>query len=93
MINRGKKKSAAHASGMRGHEPFMGKETAEEEAREAEGNVASESSELQDSTDLGTTVGEHIHRGDEIGKEHAGHHFLNLTTLGEGLKKGGKHDA
>jgi hypothetical protein len=93
MINRGKKKSAAHASGMRGNEPTMRKETADEEAREAEGNVASESSELQDSEELGTTVGQHIHRGDEIGKEHATHHFLNLTALGEALKKGGKHES
>jgi hypothetical protein len=79
------KMSSAHSSGMRGRE-------AEQAAREGEGNEANESSELQDSADLGTTVGEHIHRGDQIGQEHASHHFLNLTTLGEGLKKGGVHD-
>jgi hypothetical protein len=78
--------SPAHRSGMRGNE------SAEKSAREAEGNIASESSELQDSEELGTTVGEHIYRGDEISKEHATHHFLNLTALGEGLKKGGVHD-
>lgn len=80
--------SAAHDSGMRGGEPYMKSEKAEQEAYESKTDETNESSEMQDSEELGTTVAEHIHRDPETG-----HHHLNLTTLSSALsKRGGKHD-
>lgn len=84
-----KGRSPAHDSGMRGNEkPTMTPENAEEEAYEGKTDAANESSELQDTEELGTTVAEHIHKDPETG-----HHHLNLTTLSSALsKRGGKHD-
>jgi len=86
LIKKGR--SPAHDSGMRGSEPYMKPESAEEEALESKTDETNESSEMQDSKELGTTVAEHIHRDPE-----SGHHHLNLTTLSSALqKRAGKHD-
>lgn len=84
-----KKRNPAFDSGMRGGEkPSVSPERAEDEAAEGRTDETNESSELQDSEELGTTVAEHIHYDPE-----SGHHHLNLTTLSSALgKKGGVHD-
>jgi hypothetical protein len=82
------KKNLAYSSGMRGSEiPSI--RQADDEAAEGEAGIGTESSEKQDTEELGTTVAEHIHVDPETG-----HHHLNLTSLAAtlGKKKGGEHD-
>jgi hypothetical protein len=82
------KNKNAYTSGMRGSEkPNL--RQADDEASAAERELGTESSEQQDSDDLGTTVADHIHTDEN------GEHHLNLTTLAQGLsakKSGGIHD-
>lgn len=82
------KKNLAYSSGMRGQEKPSVRQ-ADDEAAEGEAGIGTESSEKQDTEELGTTVAEHIHVDPETG-----HHQLNLTTLANTLggKKGGVHD-
>jgi hypothetical protein len=82
-----KKKNLAYSSGMRGSEKPSVRQ-ADDEAAEGEAGIGTESSEKQDTEELGTTVAEHIHVDPE-----SGHHHLNLSTLSESLKKkSGVHD-
>lgn len=81
------KNKNAYTSGMRGSEkPNL--RQADDEADAGERELGTESSEQQDSDDLGTTVADHIHT------DESGNHHLNLTSLTEALgkKSGGVHD-